>query len=120
MNLLHGTIPAAWSELKNMDWLGLGGNKLHGTLPRSWSALTALKVFRISLNNFTGTVPKEYGNLRLLNSFEISGNPILKGCLPKEWKEKELMTPRDPLMIEPNGRAVTPLSGTNITGYCAG
>jgi hypothetical protein len=45
---------------------------------------------------------------------------MLRGCLPKEWQEKELARAKDPLIKALNGRAVIPLSATNITGYCAG
>mmetsp|Transcript_2522 Transcript_2522/g.6595 ORF Transcript_2522/g.6595 Transcript_2522/m.6595 type:complete len:133 (-) Transcript_2522:46-444(-) len=52
---VQGSIPSAWSALKNLRWLDLSGNNLAGTLPWNFGVLTSLLVLDVSKNDITVT-----------------------------------------------------------------
>lgn len=66
-NAFAGTLPASWSQLKNIAELQLSNNSLMGTLPAAWSVW----------GNNTG------------NSLQMSiTNTSIHGRIPKQWVEQ--------------------------------
>ena len=116
-NQLQGTLPSSWSALTKIQSLDLRSNKLQGTLPPAWAALGWLDTFLISGNNFSGTVPRQYGRLSYMKWLEAHSNPLLHGCLPSEWKGRDL-TNGYTIFQSLSGKTVRFLTMTNITGFC--
>ncbi|KAG8092365.1 hypothetical protein GUJ93_ZPchr0012g21651 [Zizania palustris] len=76
---IGGSIPAALSELKNLNFLDLSENALTGVIPPELGDLSNLGHFNVSFNNLTGSIPSS----PLLQQFgptAFMGNPLLCGA----------------------------------------
>ncbi|KAM7264550.1 hypothetical protein ACFE04_002233 [Oxalis oulophora] len=91
LDLTGNNLSASCSQLfqgtwKNIEVLGLAGNKLHGRIPNSIGNMKSLKSFDLSDNtNIAGGLPSSIGKLCSLAEFDLSGNN-LTGSLPEFLK----------------------------------
>ena len=76
-----GPIPAALSQLANLERLHLGGNQLTGAIPPALGQLVSLRGLDLSRNQLTGSIPAELGQLANLEELRLRGNR-LTGCIP--------------------------------------
>ncbi|MED6122094.1 hypothetical protein PIB30_036608 [Stylosanthes scabra] len=71
---LTGTISPAFSNLKDLYELYLGGNKLSGSIPMSLTSLQHLKILDVSSNNLSGSLPPFSNKIKLIKA----GNAFLR------------------------------------------
>ncbi|XP_073002084.1 receptor-like protein EIX2 [Typha latifolia] len=75
-NLLNGSIPESFCDLKQLLVLWLAGNHLTGTLPDCWSKLQALQIMDLGNNSLSGTIPASVGSLNSLVSLHLNANNL--------------------------------------------
>ncbi len=80
-NNITGNIPAALTQLTNLDYIFLRGNNLSGTIPNSIDQLSNLTYINLSANDLTGSLPSSLGNLSNLQSMWLSENSFT-GTIP--------------------------------------
>jgi hypothetical protein len=71
----------------------------------------------LSENNLTGTFPRAYGGMSYMKFLTIYHNPGLSGCLPSEWKGRDL-TNGNRVTLTYSGKVTQMLTETNVTGFC--
>lgn len=82
-NLLQGPIQCIdnLTNIHNLRYLNLEGNKFNGYLSCSFSDLVRLRVLSLARNDLSGPVPKSLGSLTELVSIDLSRNRF-SGGLP--------------------------------------
>lgn len=80
---LTGTIPAQFSAMSALRYLGFSSNNLRGSLPPQLSTLTNLLELSLYWNSLTGSISPGLSALTALQDLEIYGNQ-LQGTLPPE------------------------------------
>ncbi|GMN64418.1 hypothetical protein TIFTF001_033486 [Ficus carica] len=88
-NLLFGSLPDCWGNLKYLGVLKLDNNELSGVIPSSIALLNQLTYLNLRHNNFSGSVPpllKNCTNLQVLQA----GENNWKGEIPT-WIGESLM-----------------------------
>ncbi|OWM78062.1 probably inactive leucine-rich repeat receptor-like protein kinase IMK2 [Punica granatum] len=76
-----GPLPLSISELKNLQFLGLGGNFISGEIPASLGMLQNLRTLDLGFNQLTGSIPSSVGSLPQLTNLILSHNK-LSGPVP--------------------------------------
>ncbi|KAK7318142.1 hypothetical protein RJT34_02840 [Clitoria ternatea] len=79
-NVITGSFPSDFSNLKNLSFLYLQFNNLSGPLP-DFSAWNNLTVVNLSNNHFNGTIPFSLSNLTQLAGLNLANNS-LSGEIP--------------------------------------
>ncbi|KAL1816623.1 hypothetical protein ACET3Z_019197 [Daucus carota] len=77
-----GTIPANFSELKNLRFLGISRNFISGDIPVGLGELRLLRTLDLSYNQLTGIIPWSVGSLPALTNV-ILGHNSLSGSIPR-------------------------------------
>ena len=80
---LDGSIPPGLSDLEELEWLFLIGNRLTGTIPPALGALAELEILYLHRNQLTGPIPPELGALSSLRWLGLHTNQ-LTGPIPVE------------------------------------
>ena len=80
----YGSLPAAWSQLTNLQAIDLSNNALTGTLPPEWSGLTVLLALALDQNYLTGPLPPSWSSMAALKLLALDVN-TLSGTLPAAW-----------------------------------
>jgi hypothetical protein len=83
-NGIGGTVPASFSSLTGLTFLGFYDNNLRGTVPASFSALTNLVLLWFDGNQLGGTVPTSLSALTNLERLSFASNQ-LGGALPASF-----------------------------------
>lgn len=81
-NLLTGSIPEAFGEMKNLSTLNLCFNNLSGQVPASIGLLPNIYDVRLFNNRLEGALPPEMGKYSRLWNFEVDDN-MFTGGLPE-------------------------------------
>ena len=79
---LTGTVPAALSQLDELQHLNLGRNQLTGSIPGELGMLSELTNLALGQNKLTGTIPAEIAKMAKLGSLYLRQNQ-LSGGLPE-------------------------------------
>ncbi len=79
---LTGTIPAALSQLDELQHLNLERNQLTGSIPGELGMLSKLTNLALGQNKLTGTIPAELATMAKLGSLYLRSNQ-LSGSLPE-------------------------------------
>ncbi|CAD6342649.1 unnamed protein product [Miscanthus lutarioriparius] len=80
-NQLSGGFPSGIANLRNLMWLGLGGNQFTGKVPEWLGTLNSLQVMILGNNNFTGFIPSYLMNLTQLSDLGLQANKF-EGHVP--------------------------------------
>lgn len=80
-NLISGTFPSDFTNLKNLSMLFLQFNKFSGPLPSDFSVWKNLTVINLSNNKFSGSVPSSLSRLSQLSALNLANNS-LSGEIP--------------------------------------
>ncbi|KAK8571840.1 hypothetical protein V6N12_027910 [Hibiscus sabdariffa] len=78
-----GPIPPALSQLTNLRWLSLSGNKINGSIPSEIELLSNLVHLGLDNNMLVGSIPSALGRLTKLKFLSLFGNKI-SGSIPSE------------------------------------
>ncbi|KAI9185439.1 hypothetical protein LWI28_007242 [Acer negundo] len=76
------SIPSWVFSLRNLEFLGLGGNNFKGPIPDGLQNLTSLQHLDLSYNYFNSSIPNQLSRIRSLESLDLSYNSNLQGPLP--------------------------------------
>jgi hypothetical protein len=108
---LDRQLPSGLRGMRSLETLMVYKNRLPGTFPSSWISLRNMNYLDVSQNSLQGTIPPSYGpTWQLLGQgddggFFVDRNPLLTGCMPKEW--------------QPNLPDIKyDILGTQISGFC--
>ena len=83
-NNYDGKISPSVRFLKNLTYLGIGGNFLSGTIPSEIGLLPRLKGLDVSGNSrISGTIPTEFGLLSDLTFLDVAGTQV-RGEFPNQ------------------------------------
>ncbi|WVZ49388.1 hypothetical protein U9M48_000754 [Paspalum notatum var. saurae] len=80
-NKLTGRLPSIFSNLSNLEYLGLGGNLLTGEIPESITGMHNLTWLDVSNNDLSGPIPTQIGKPRRLQRLQLHGNKLF-GSIP--------------------------------------
>ena len=78
-----GPVPAALTDLVNLEYLSFDGCALSGPIPPQLGTLSKLKQLHLAYNELTGTIPSSLGSLSNLTTLHLSANS-LTGAIPAE------------------------------------
>ena len=88
---LHGSLPAAWSTMKQMKLLDVSLNYasglrsgISGTLPQSWSSMAKLETLNLWRTSVVGHLPPSWADMKRLQVLALSDTGI-SGSLPSAW-----------------------------------
>ncbi|TVZ16701.1 thrombospondin type 3 repeat-containing protein [Maribacter sp. MAR_2009_72] len=82
-NVINGSIPNTFQNLKKLEILNLFSTGISGAIPNEIGQMTALKTLRLSSNDLTGEIPASLGNLTNLEVLLIGSNN-LTGNIPAQ------------------------------------
>ncbi|XP_022681727.1 probable LRR receptor-like serine/threonine-protein kinase At3g47570 [Setaria italica] len=80
-NLLHGTIPESFTNLRGVSEMDLSLNNLSGEIPEFFESFTSMKLLNLSFNNLEGPVPTG-GIFQNTGVVFIQGNKLLCASIP--------------------------------------
>ncbi|CAI5995353.1 unnamed protein product, partial [Closterium sp. NIES-65] len=80
-NQLSGSIPASFSELRQLTFISLFVNRLNGSIPSELGSLTNLESLDLSYNQLSGSIPASLGDLRELKSLHLDHTNV-SGTIP--------------------------------------
>ncbi|KAH0463366.1 hypothetical protein IEQ34_007948 [Dendrobium chrysotoxum] len=80
-NMLVGSIPKGFGNLKALHQLDLSQNRLSGTIPEELSGMSSLELLDLSHNNLTGNIPSSLTKLTFLSRFIVAFNDLV-GSVP--------------------------------------
>ncbi|WVZ49374.1 hypothetical protein U9M48_000741 [Paspalum notatum var. saurae] len=89
-NKLIGRPPSTFSNLSNLENLGLGSNLLTGEIPESITGMHNLTLLDVSNNDLSGPIPTQIGTLRSLQRLQLDGNKLF-GSLPDSTSNLSLL-----------------------------
>lgn len=69
-----GTLPADWSNLKQLQVIQLWRIQLTGTIPPSWGSLVNLKVLNVKWNMLVGHIPDSFKAPASLEELDLAGS----------------------------------------------
>ncbi|WIA14567.1 hypothetical protein OEZ85_003084 [Tetradesmus obliquus] len=78
---ITGTLPADWSQLRQLQDVRVSETSLYGSMPSSWGSLTKMRVFYLWANQLTGAIPKTFGALTSMQDLRLSKNRLV-GSIP--------------------------------------
>ncbi|XP_062079881.1 receptor-like protein EIX2 [Humulus lupulus] len=80
-NLLFGSIPDCWGNLKSLEFLILNDNNLSGGIPSSMGFLNKIQYLNLRHNNLSGALPSSIKNCANLQFLDLEENS-LEGEIP--------------------------------------
>ncbi|XP_062079913.1 receptor-like protein EIX2 [Humulus lupulus] len=80
-NLLFGSIPDCWGNLKSLEFLILNDNNLSGGIPSSMGFLNKIQYLNLRHNNLSGALPSSMKNCANLQFLDLEENS-LEGEIP--------------------------------------
>ncbi|XP_062079896.1 receptor-like protein EIX2 [Humulus lupulus] len=80
-NLLFGSLPDCWGNLKSLKLLMLNDNNLSGGIPSSMGFLNKIQYLSLRHNNFSGALPSSMKNCANLQFLDLEDNS-LEGEIP--------------------------------------
>lgn len=80
-NMLVGSIPKDFGNLKALHQLDLSKNRLSGTIPEELSGMSSLELLDLSHNSLTGNIPSSLTKLTFLSRFIVAFNNLV-GSVP--------------------------------------
>ena len=123
VNDIHGSMPAEFGRIMNIEVLNMGYNKLSGQLPDTLGEINSngaahLHEFNFYDNRLQGTLPSSLAQLSAIRMLNLAHNNI-SGSIPPEWVNfSSLQAPR-PRRDRGFGRSVTgvcPCDASPIVG----
>lgn len=81
---LFGSMPTSISNLTQLRYLGMAGNRLVGTLPQTIGYLSKLYVVALSQNSMTGQLPSSLGQLSKVTELILNDN-LFVGTIPRSF-----------------------------------
>jgi len=82
-NLLTGSIPPAFGQLKNLTDFFLQYNQITGPIPVDFGNLNSLQRLHLSYNSLNGSIPHSLGRLENLVHLYLDSN-LLQGHIPEK------------------------------------
>lgn len=80
----RGSIPSSWGRLTSLVTLDLHDNQLTGIIPARFGALTSMRDLRLSKNRLVGSIPSSLADMRGLRALFLWGNQ-LTGRIPQSF-----------------------------------
>ncbi|WP_198173017.1 DUF6443 domain-containing protein [Hymenobacter ginkgonis] len=85
-NQFSGALPASWGQLTHLTFVDLGHNQLSDSLPASWGQLTQLTYLYLAANQLRGRLPAAWSQMAQLQTLNLSYNQFT-GSLPAAWSQ---------------------------------
>ncbi|KDP26386.1 hypothetical protein JCGZ_17544 [Jatropha curcas] len=76
-NLLSGSLPDCWKQMKMLTIMNLENNNFSGIIPSSMGFLHRIQTLRLRNNNFTGELPSTLKNCSLLELLDLGENKLV-------------------------------------------